>query len=401
MIPFDTSKYTKTRAPVVDEFTYEATDPETKAAIRVDLSADFLRKTAETMNRRDASGNPCPIVIGHTIKGAPEKDQPPKVGYLHNYAVEPYEGKPTLWADHYIVNEATVPLNGVPMKLSAAEIAERFPRRSGEIWLGTYEVDPHSLLGATTPHRNLGLLKLSADGKAGYTYSSPGELHVDKPPADKPDVTKTGEFAEMTALLKQAVAMIGQLSETLHSALSPQEPQPGAGGGEGGGGGDSIDEFMKTLEAEGGGEKEGGGEGAGEKEEKPKKKEKEEQGEDAEKVKLQRELQDAQVKLARVQITSRITAAGGDAKDEQLISDLICQPEDVRERMLLRLERAPRALPTGFGNSALDLAARDATAANGKRITTDADKQLVAKLARNENMTFEMAAKKLGYVLPG
>jgi len=401
-LPFDPTDYVKTRAPVVDSFTYEASDPETKSAIRVDLNEEFLRRTAETMNRRDASGNPCPIVIGHTRKGEAEKYQPPKVGYLHNYTVEPYDGRPTLWADHYIKREVEVPLNGVLMKLSAREVAERFPRRSGEIWYGTYEVDPHSLLGATTPHRNLGLLKLSSDGNVGYSYSSPGELKV----ADELKAPQTGDLSELKALVQQCLAMVGQLTETIHAAL---QPQAGAEhGGEGGEGGDSLDDFMKSLESEGG---EGGEEEdkKGDKKEdkkgdkKPEAEPKPEPKEDEEKVKLQRERDEALIKLARTQITARIAAAGGDTKDEQLISDLLVQPEDVRERMLVRLERGSRPnLPSRFDRpGALTSAVSESTDGQGKRISSAQDQAKVLKLARDEGLLFEQAAKKLGFTLPG
>lgn len=387
-LPFDVSDYEVVRAPVVDTFDYAATDPETKTEIRVPLNEAFLRRTAEKMNERSKTNDLCPIVVGHTIRGAREVDQPPKVGYLHRFEVEPYNGKPALFADHYIRKVVKLALNGVEQTLTAKELVDRFPRRSGEVWFGTHEIDPHALLGATTPHRNLGVLKLSADGNAGFSYESPGDLKVDKPT----EAPKTGEYAELKALVQQIAAMVASLTEAFHAAVQP-EPQPQ------GHGDSSIDDILKGLEAEEGGEK--GGEEKEPKEPKGDKggdKEPKGGAETEEVAKLQRERDEALVKLARVQITSRLAAQGHDTNNEQLIADLICQPEDVRERFLARLER-PRGT-VARPPSAFDTAVASATADSGKRITSAAQREQVLKLAREENSTFEVAARKLGFTIP-
>lgn len=399
-LPFDPAEYEVVRAPVVDEFTYEGTDPDTNAAMRVTLSKRFLEKTAETMNAKfKATGDLCPIVVGHTVKDAKEIDQPPAVGFLHNYDVAPFGDKqvPTLWADHYIRKQVELPINGVPMRLSAKQLCEMYPRRSGEIWLGTYEVDPHSMLGATTPHRSLGILKLSADGKAAFGYSSPGALHM----ADAvPTENKTGEFAELKAILQQNTTLLGQVFELLTQTLQQPGPEAGHGGGEGEG---SFDDFLKGLE--------GGGEGGGDKKKEEKPEPKEEKEEEPEKVKLARENDELRVKLARAEVTTQLRAevTEADATNEELIQDMIAMPEDMRKRFLLRLARgrqaaAPGVVPVpGRGGvpSAMHVALNTATGGNGKRITSAAERDSVLQLARKKGTSYEAALKELGYALPG
>jgi len=396
-LPFDVNEYECVRAPVVDAFKYHAIDAETKAAVSVDMTEPFLRKTADTMNAKfDQSGDLCPIVVGHTKPGLPEVDQPPKVGVLHRYSVEDFNGVPALFADHWIKKRVTLALNGVPQQLTAKELVERFPRRSGEIYPGTYEVDPHSLLGATTPHRNLGLLRLSSDGKSAFGYESPGAIKMPEPT----DMSKTGDFAKLEAKVDQLAAMLGQVTELLTSALQPQpgHDQHGAGGHE-----DDMDAFLKSLDAEGGGE----GDKGDKKEEKKEPKEPKGEPDGDEKVKLEREMEELKVRLARTEISARLekmqlAGANVNATDEQLIQDLICSPPDVRERTLVRLQRGAPTLPTRGGPpSGLTVAVARAAGDNGKQITDNSARDAVIKLARQEKILFEQAAKRLGYKLPG
>jgi hypothetical protein len=401
---FDPTQYTRYRAPVVDEFMYEGKD-DSGAEIRVKLSAKFLATTADNMNRKwEEKGDLSPIVIGHTVKGAKEIDQPPKVGYLHNYEVAPFgkDATPTLWADHWIKNEETVPVNGVPLKLSHAEIVERWPRRSGEIWLGLCEVDPHSLLGATTPHRSLGLLKLAEDGHGSVGYESPGGLKM----ADekKPD---TGAAANADAKLDQVLGMLGQLLEAFQTATAggtqgAAQAQPsGAGHSDA-----EVEEFLKSL-----GEGEGGNEPPADEKpaEKPKKKEEKPDEESDEKVKLERERDEAVLKLKRSEVTSKLTELKDkylvdiDPTDEQTVADYLMLPDEAFQRAVARLQRNGKGAPPGDGKGGLNDAVRQQVGtppATGKRkVATAEDRSKVVKLAMQKKVDFASAAKELGFEL--
>lgn len=389
-LPFDPTQYECVRAPVVDEFEYQGGG--TGAVMSAKIDKTFLDRCATNMNAKFArTGDLAPIVIGHTVTGAPETEQPPLVGYLHNYSVEPYDGRHALFADHWIRKQNKIVVDRVEQNLSAKDIVERWPRRSGEVWLKHAEVDPVSLLGATTPHRPLGLLKLAADGDASLGYTAPGDLKMaDTAPP------QTGDFAKLTALIEQVAAMQGQTLELLQSALA--QPQQHGEGDE-----HDLDKFLEGLDSDDGDK--------GSKEE-PKKEEKKEEKEEPaetpepkedEKVKLARERDDALAKFARLEITSkleRMKAAGADIDpgDEQTIQDLMAQPADMRERTLARLQRGARKLPGATGGG-FGAAVNEATADNGKRMTTEAEKNEVIKLARKEQIPFEQAARKAGYTL--
>lgn len=393
--------HTKYRAPVVDVFEYEGKDDD-GAELRVKLSQRFLARTAENMNKKwEEKDYLCPIVIGHTVKGAKEVDQPPKVGVLHNYEIAPFgkDNTPTLWADHWIQNETTVPLNGVPMKLSHDEIASRFPHRSGEIWLGLCEVHPHSLLGATAPHRTLGLLKLSADGEGCVGYASPGDMKMadeKKPEAD------TGKAVSQDAKLDQVLGMLGQLLETFQAALGGQAGAA-AGGHEPSGHDAEMEKFLASLD-------EGGGEGGGG-EEKPKEKEGEyAKGKDDEKVKLERERDEAVLKLKRNTIKAKLTELRDkylvdiDPEDEGVITDHMILPDDAFERTVARLQRNGKGRPPGDGATGLNAAVQSQAgdqakqpAGGGRKVTTPEDKQKVVKLALKKSIDYASAAKELGF----
>lgn len=396
--PFDlAATHTRYRAPVVDEFEYEGKD-DSGAELRVKLSERFLRTTAENMNRKwETTGDLCPIVIGHTVKGAKEIDQPPKVGVLHNYDIEPFgpDAVPTLWADHWIRNEVTVPLNGVPMKLSHDDIATRFPHRSGEIWLGMCEVHPHSLLGATAPHRPLGLLKLSEDGKGSVGYASPGDLKM----ADKPDAD-SGKAVNSDAKLDQLMGMVGQLLEAFQTALSSgggAGAAPGGAPAEAPQGDHEMDQFLKSLEDE-------SGEPEEEPEAKPKKKK---EVEDDTVAKLERERDAAVLKLKRAEVTTALTELRDkhnvdvDPADEQTVTDLLILPEDAFQRTIARLQRNGKGKPPGDGSGGFDDAVRQQAATpptGGKRkVATAEDKQKVVKLALSKSIDYLSAAKELGF----
>jgi hypothetical protein len=118
------------------------------------IDADALQTIADNCNRRvEETGDECPLVIGHTLDDAPETDQPPVVGYARDFFVGDLfrTGKKALFATFKILADKV-------------DVVRNYPRRSVELWLERMEVDPISLLGATTPERDLGLLQLERRG---------------------------------------------------------------------------------------------------------------------------------------------------------------------------------------------------------------------------------------------
>ncbi len=108
-----------------------------------------LHQIAANNNGRLITGDPTPIVWGHTIEGAPEKDQPPQVGYADRFTVNDFpKGGKAIYCDFHI-RKAWLP-----------RLQDRIPesRRSVELWVGRKQIDPISLLGATSPERDLGVL---------------------------------------------------------------------------------------------------------------------------------------------------------------------------------------------------------------------------------------------------
>lgn len=403
VLPFNPAEYTKATAPVVDAFEYDNGD------MKAQFTKAFLQRVCDRMNQRfEQTGDLSPLVVGHTIENAPEHDQPQKVGYLHNWRVGEFAGRDAAFADHYIKNENTVVVQGAPLKLSAREVVERWPRRSGEIWFGKYEVDPHCLLGATTPCRDLGLLRLDANGQGVVAYQSPGELKMPLPndPTAGPGAAPqdSGPFKNLEAQIAQLTAMVGQLVDLATNGGPGAKP----GAAEGAPDDASFDAFLKQLEAEQGGE---GGEGEGEGEPEPKgepkepKESKEPKKPDEEKAKLQRERDEAVVKLARSELVAELTKLKDeyhvaiDPANADTIRDLLALPEDIRAKTIkLWRDGAPK-LPGAGGN--LNRALTDATDATApvKRIDSPEKRDEVIKLAQKENLLYNQAALKLGYTL--
>jgi uncharacterized protein YciI len=115
------------------------------------------RELVEIANRgnqrvRD-TGDEAPIVIGHTKDGLPEHLQPPVVGFARDFKVGRLgkTGRKAVLATFRLLKKHL-------------DLIRKYPRRSVELWLEDWTIDPISLLGASTPERDLGLLKLHAKG---------------------------------------------------------------------------------------------------------------------------------------------------------------------------------------------------------------------------------------------
>jgi hypothetical protein len=147
--------------PILDEHTL--LDDAGNALLNID--ANRLRVIAQRANTRiRQTGDLVPIVIGHTKDNAPEQQQPEIVGYAGPFNIGPFfnTGKKALKALFKFFKNK---LNKI----------RQFPRRSVELWLSDLRIDPISLLGATTPERDLGLLRLSREGKRVYRRVLPSQ----------------------------------------------------------------------------------------------------------------------------------------------------------------------------------------------------------------------------------
>jgi hypothetical protein len=142
---------TKRAVPILDEHVLR--DDEGQVITEVDEAR--LQEIAKKNNQRVAqTGDLTPIVIGHTKDDTAEEQQPEIVGYACNFRVAPFRktGRKALVADFKFM-------------ASKKALVNKYPRRSVELWLSDWKIDPIALLGATTPERDLGLLQLSRDGR--------------------------------------------------------------------------------------------------------------------------------------------------------------------------------------------------------------------------------------------
>ena len=389
------------RAPVVDAFRFN------RGAIQATIDENFLNDLCNNMNRRhQATGDVCPIVVGHTPDPAdgyvPEKDLPPKVGHLENFGVEQFNGQPTAFADYHFDPESTIVINGAPIKLSADEIMRRWPRRSAELWLGRREVHPISLLGATAPERDLGLLKLSSGSETGLSLQPPGQLMPT--PAVTPEnagelpvvATLTDSVNKVTQILDQIPIiqqLITQLQEVLSQAQSlASEPAPGNDLSP-----EALDEILGGLGQ--GGQPQGAAPALAPE---PAKLSREQdleaqlKAEKAAKDALQANLDrnEIQVKLGRLRTEEGCDI---DPTDGQLVTDLLALPPDIRQRSIDRLKLS-RKLP-GFGAPNLGgVVAQAPDVSPGGRMT-EADKARVVSHSLAKGIKFETAAVQLGFTL--
>jgi len=129
----------------------------------IDINEQKLQDIADRNNRRiHNTGDEIPLIIGHTKDGADEKDQPEVVGYASNLRVKDFmnTGKKAIAATF-------------KYHKASADLAKKFPRRSVELWTRDWKLDPIALLGATTPERDLGLVRFKRKGPRKYSRLLP------------------------------------------------------------------------------------------------------------------------------------------------------------------------------------------------------------------------------------
>lgn len=153
--PPDSEFITVEGVPILDEHIIK--DKEGRTLARID--ADRLKHIAKINNSRmEETGDFIPIIVGHT-KGevgeyVPEEEQPEIVGFMTRMKV----GK-------FLNTTRKAILACCKFFKSKRDKVNKHPRRSVELWLSDWKIDPLSLLGATSPERDLGLLQLSSSGK--------------------------------------------------------------------------------------------------------------------------------------------------------------------------------------------------------------------------------------------
>lgn len=409
-LSLDPTQFTIVRhVAIVDEFVMTNDD----GSFVANIDAGFLRKLAAHMNDREATtGDLCPVVIGHTTDGAPEITQPPVVGYLRNWSVGPFfdTNREAAYADFWVMNDEV-------------ERVRKFPRRSAEIWVTRYEADPVSLLGATTPARDLGLLKLSRDGS--LTYEMPGELNMpdekkNEPKAD--DKTVKNSESSGTKMLEdkmdQILAALSSLTEKLGGGAEPKagpgEPTPGPDGAAGGSD-DLTDEEIEKLLNES---------GSAAPSPEPMSDAKDSRKGEPEPVKnnaycgpggdntmvpdmVHKKLQRLETDHAATQNELAVLKVQGELyklqrqgyaqcnpDDAALVQDLAAMPPEIRTRSIerLKLSRTP-----GQRSHNLESALDNAGTPTGRKLMTKEDLVRLSRKALAEKTTFEAAAAAEGF----
>jgi hypothetical protein len=188
----------KDNVPILDEHKLLDDDGEVLAV----LDSAKLDRIARNMNRKAReTGDLVPLVVGHTQDGLPERDQPEVVGYASNFRVKRFfsTGRKAIYCTFKFFRDK-------------AHLARKFPRRSVELWLKKWEIDPISLLGASTPERALGLLQFSR-GRG---------LHYSRTLGDK-----TVPMPEVDQVVQAVVAALKETKEwKLLESLSKKGPAP-------------------------------------------------------------------------------------------------------------------------------------------------------------------------------
>lgn len=403
---------------VVDEFRMS----DSSGGMVTLVDSKFLALLAAQMNEREIkTGDLSPLVIGHTNDDLGENHQPQIVGFARNWNVDPFfeTGRQAAFADFWLYNTVDLLIDGQKLTLVAAEIVKRWPRRSAEVWTDRHEIDPISLLGATTPARDLGLLKLSRNGS--FTYISPGETQVNpqSPAVDAAVAGQSSPMEKMQSQLDQLTAMVQKLVDSAPPAIDPAATAgaPPDAAGAGADGQISDDELAQLLGASGGAGAPAGAPPTPEDDESRAGQKPVQNGtgypggSNTAITDPQVKLSELEVKLAdttrelnRIKLSrtlEKVRAQGYDVdpEDAELISDLAAQPEDMRARSLARFIKLARKSPTKDSFNLESAVAHSTTGAAGKRIGSVEEQAKVIKLARDKGITFEAAAEQSGYTV--
>jgi hypothetical protein len=216
----------KRGVPILDEHVLK--DDEGGEILKVDKAR--LEEIARRNNKRiSETGDLTPFVIGHTDDDAPEDEQPEIVGYATRFYVAPFRktGRYALHAD-------------AKFMAGKKNLINKFPRRSVELWLDDWKIDPIALLGATTPERDLGLLQLGRGGRRKIRRYMNDAMPLNQPPVTQPQAPQapdsTGNGDPQVAQIAQAVVDMLQstdvwqfMEQQMQDASAPPPPMPGMG----------------------------------------------------------------------------------------------------------------------------------------------------------------------------
>ncbi len=397
-LPFDPAEYeSPVYAPLVDTFTKQNKDGSFTAGI----TRESLPHWERAANERHQRGEHCPLVIGHTVDGAVEVDQPPKVGWITGpyKAVESHPNVvgPCLLGLHHVRKESTLALNGVAIKLSARELLDRFPRRSAELWFSDYKIDPVALLGATTPCRELGALRLDSRAGIVVNHESPTRLALKDTtpmptPAETDDKKEKGPdtdhagYKQLEAVvqqLAQQVAALGEMQAQMHEAMQAQSQ---------GAPGDEDLEALLNHHLGGAGQGEPTPEAPT-----PKDKPDAKMSRDPEKDELLAKVarHETAAKLAKLESQGISFGFVDQADRDAFLLDLQAMSPSIQDAVVLRLQRT-RSVPAASPDlqTALTHAAK---VAGGVKPLTKADEPRLMKLARERGHSFTQVAKDEGY----
>lgn len=417
----------------VDEFIMKNDD----GTFVANINEPFLDRLVARMNAREAqTGDLSPLVIGHTEEGQAETSAPPIIGWARNWVKAQLFNTPRKAAffDAWIKNDYV-------------ELAKKYPRRSCEVWPGRYEVDPISFLGATTPARDLGLLKLSRDGS--FVYTSPEDMTVptdnkpedkekkpdspsqDNPSKPKADPSTSGAAVKADSKQDQILAALQQILQMLQGGegagatatasppapAAPAAPAADADADDGQMSDADIEALLQQMGGEGGEGAAGGGapDATSRKgEEKVQNSAAGAGGGDNTYVHLSRQLEaerlaneDMRIKLSRIEISQTLRGyydEGLDVnpQDEALISDLIAMPPDIRNRQLNVVKKLSRTRLDAGGGSMLNRALDEAVSTGPQGVKRVRDREDVMRLSRKasqEGKSFEAVAREEGYTL--
>lgn len=412
----------------LDEF--RMTDEDGSFVAQIDES--FIDKFVNRMNEREQlTGDLCPLVIGHTPDASegyvPETNQPPIVGFARSWFKAPL-GNTGRYAAYF-----------TPwVRKDRVQLAKDHPRRSCEVWVSRYEADPISLLGATTPARDLGLMKLSRNGS--LNVLSPGDPITMEPKNGAPgappaDPKESGPNKDLEGKIDALAAQITQLVTLMSGQAGGAPGAPGAapapaGAPPGAPGADlddaAFEQMMKELGMENGEPSPDAGAAPGgqsppmqpgRKGDEPVKNMGSPGGNAGnthvtdpvvKNSRIEEENRDLKIRLSRIEVErtlEKINAPEIASSDGALVSDLIALPPDVRARMIERLTKLSRpASPRTDGLDAATGSANGNPADAGKKRLSSLpadqardEKERITKLARSKNQTFEAAARECGY----
>lgn len=218
--PFNSEEYvTVPDVPILDEHVLTARDGDVEAVV----DAAFLEDVADNCNARfAATGDAVPLVIGHTKADAAETEQPPIVGYATDFKVGDFggTGRQAIYATFHVRREREAVLRD-------------YPRRSVELWVRKREIDPISLLGATTPERDLGILRYNrrSDSSTLHYRRECPSMPMPKQYASDADAAmkdaeknETSEVRELSSKFDKLMQMLAPLMQALNE--SPEgEPE--------------------------------------------------------------------------------------------------------------------------------------------------------------------------------